>query len=176
MGFTYDCYVTADQLERVSEEERAQILCRAILLDDDQISAFGSLLEPLPDEELTDRGEDAYTADCAARRAAGVAAFTATDTGFTAKTAYDADELVFFSVPYDDGFSATVNGEPAAIEKVDDGLMAVYVPAGENEIEFTYHTPGLKVSACVSAAAIAVYGVYLLVIIRKRKSQPGSKR
>ena len=87
-----------------------------------------------------------------------------------------ADELVFFSVPYDDGFSATVNGEPAAIEKVDDGLMAVYVPAGENEIEFTYHTPGLKVSACVSAAAIAVYGVYLLWIIRKRKSQPGSKR
>ena len=79
----------------------------------------------------------------------------------------------FFSVPYDDGFSATVNGEPAAIEKVDDGLMAVYVPAGENEIEFTYHTPGLKVSACVSAAAIAVYGVYLLGII-KRKSQPGS--
>ena len=83
---------------------------------------------------------------------------------------------MFFSVPYDDGFSATVNGEPAAIEKVDDGLMAVYVPAGENEIEFTYHTPGLKVSACVSAAAFAVYGVYLLVIIRKRKSQPGSKR
>ena len=69
MGFTYDCYVTADQLERVSEEERAQILCRAILLDDDQISAFGSLLEPLPDEELTDRSEDAYAADCAARRA-----------------------------------------------------------------------------------------------------------
>ena len=100
------------------------------MLDDDQISAFGSLLEPLPDEELTNRGEDAYAADCAARRAAGVAAFTATDTGFTAKTAYDADELVFFSVPYDDGFSATVNGEPAAIEKVDDGLMAVYVPAG----------------------------------------------
>ena len=119
MGFTYDCYVTADQLERVSEEERAQILCRAILLDDDQISAFGSLLEPLPDEELTNRSEDAYAADCAARRAAGVAAFTATDTGFTAKTAYDTDELVFFSVPYDDGFSATVNGEPAAIEKVD---------------------------------------------------------
>ena len=54
--------------------------------------------------------------------------------------------------------------------------MAVYVPVGENEIEFTYHTPGLKVSACVSAAAIAVYGVYLLVIMRKRKSQPRSKR
>ena len=146
------------------------------MLDDDQISAFGSLLEPLPDEELTNRSEDAYAADCAARRAAGVAAFTATDTGFTAKTAYDADELHHRAGPYDDGFSATVNGEPAAIEKVDDGLMAVYVPAGENEIEFTYHTPGLKVSACVAQRRLRCMGCISLLIIIRRKSQPGSKR
>ena len=36
-------------------------------------------------------------------------------------------------MPYDDGFTAAVNGEPAAIEKVDNGMMAVYVPAGEND-------------------------------------------
>ena len=168
MGFTFDYYVTAEQLARVSEEERAQILCRALLLDDDQISAFGSLLEPLPDDELTNRSEETYAADCADRKAAGVAEFTATDTGFTAKTAYDTDELVFFSVPYDDGFAAAVNGEPAAIEKVDNGMMAVYVPAGTSEIEFTYHTPGLKPAAVVSAAALAVYGGYLLILRKKR--------
>ena len=170
MGFTYDYYVTADQLERVGEEERAQILCRALLLDEDQISAFGSLLRPLPDAELTRRSEEAYAADCADRRAAAVAEFTATRTGFTAKTDYDTDALVFFSVPYDDGFTAAVNGEPAAIEKVDNGMMAVYVPAGENEIEFTYHTPGLKVSAAVSAAALAVYGVYLGILRKKKRA------
>lgn len=170
MGFTYDYYVTADQLERVGEEERAQILCRALLLDEDQISAFGGLLRPLPDEELTRRSEEAYAADCAARRAAAVAEFTATRTGFTAKTAYATDALVFFSVPYDDGFTAAVNGEPAAIEKVDNGMMAVYVPAGENEIEFTYHTPGLKVSATVSAVAIVVYGVYLGILRKKKRA------
>ena len=170
MGFTYDYYVTADQLERVGEEERAQILCRALLLDEDQISAFGSLLRPLPDAELTRRSEEAYAADCADRRAAAVAEFAATRTGFTAKTAYDTDALVFFSVPYDDGFTAAVNGEPAAIEKVDNGMMAVYVPAGENEIEFTYHTPGLKVSAIVSAVAIVVYGVYLGILRKKKRA------
>lgn len=171
MGFTYDYYVTADQLERVGEEERAQILCRALLLDEDQISAFGSLLRPLPDEELTRRSEEAYAADCAARREATVAEFTATRTGFTAKTAYDTDALVFFSVPYDDGFTAAVNGEPAAIEKVDNGMMAVYVPAGENEVEFTYHTPGLKVSAIVSVAGLAAYGIYLLILRKRAKRQ-----
>ena len=169
MGFTYDYYVTADQLDRVSEAERAQILCRALLLNEDQVSAFDTLLQPLPDEELTNRSEDAYAADCAARRAGAVAEFTATDTGFTAHTNYDTDELVFFSVPYDDGFTATVNGAPAGVEKVDDGLMAVYAPAGENEIEFTYHTPGLKLAAGINAAALVLYGVYLAILRKKSR-------
>ena len=170
MGFAYDYYVTAEQLETVAEDERAQILCRAVLLNDEQISAFGGMLQPLPDDELTRRDADAYAEDCAARRAAAVAEFTATDTGFTAKTAYAEDELVFFSVPYDDGFTATVNGAPAAIEQVDDGMMAVCVPAGESDIEFTYHTPGLKASAIVSVAGIAAYGIYLLILRKKRKA------
>ncbi len=169
MGFTYDYYVTADQLDRVSETERAQILCRALLLNEDQVSAFDTLLQPLPDEELTNRSEDAYAADCAARRAGAVAEFTATDTGFTAHTNYDTDELVFFSVPYDDGFTATVNGAPAGVENVDDGLMAVYAPAGENEIEFTYHTPGLKLAAGINAAALVLYGVYLAILRKKEQ-------
>ena len=49
-------------------------------------------------------------------------------------------------------------------------MMAVYVPAGENEIEFTYHTPGLKVSVAVSAAALAVYGVYLGILRKKKRA------
>lgn len=171
MGFAYDYYVTAEQLETVAEDERAQILCRAVLLNDEQISAFGGMLQPLPDDELTRRDADAYAEDCAARRAAAVAEFTATDTGFTAKTAYAEDELVFFSVPYDDGFTATVNGAPAAIEQVDDGMMAVCVPAGESNIEFTYHTPGLKASAIVSVAGLAAYGIYLLILRKRAKRQ-----
>ena len=38
-----------------------------------------------------------------------------------------------------------------------------------NEIEFTYHTPGLKVSAIVSVAGIAAYGIYLLILRKRAK-------
>ncbi len=169
MGFTYNYYVTADQLETVPEEERAQILMRALLLDEDQIETYAGLLEPLPDEELLDRSAARYTQDCADRRTAAAVSFTATRTGFTAHTNYADQELVFFSVPYDDGFTATVNGVPATIEKVDNGLMAVLVPAGDADIEFTYHTPGLALSARLSLAGLAVYGVYLLLLYKTRK-------
>lgn len=175
IGFTYDYYVTQEQLETVPEEERAQILMRALLLDEDQLETYAGLLDPLPQEELEDRTAETYAEDCAARRAVAVADFTATRTGFTAKTDYQEEELVFFSVPYDEGFTATINGEPATIEKVDNGLMAVFVPAGEATIEFTYHTPGLALSAGISLAGVAVYAVYLLLLYRKRKRKLNAK-
>lgn len=64
-------------------------------------------------------------------------------TGFNAKIDLDKDNLVFFSVPYDDGWSAKVNGQDVEIEKVDYGFMAVLCPAGSNDIQFTYETKGL---------------------------------
>ena len=169
MGFTYDYYITEDQFGSVPEEERARVLMRAVLLDEDQIERLDGLLQPLPTEELADRGDGRYATDCGDRRAAAAADFTATRTGFTAHTAYDQEELVFFSVPYDDGFTATVNGQPAAIEKVDHGLMAVRVPAGAAEIVFTYHTPGLALSAGISLAGLAAYAVYIMLLYRRRK-------
>ena len=169
MGFTYDFYVTKAQLDTVPEKERAQILMRALLLDEEQIETYAGLLDPLPEEELEDRTANRYAEDCADRRAGGVVEFAANRSGFTAHTNYADQELVFFSVPYDDGFTATVNGVPAVIEKVDNGLMAVLVPAGDADIEFTYHTPGLALSARISLVGVAVYGVYLLFLYRTRK-------
>lgn len=168
MGFAQQYYVTADQLDQVGEDSRAQLLLRAVLLDEDQIAAYGDLLQPIPDDRLTNCTQDTYAEDCTACRVEAVENFTATRTGFTAETDYDTDRLVFFSVPYDDGFTAAINGEPAKIEKVDNGLMALRVPAGQTSITCTYHTPGLRTGTIISLAALAVYGAYLVVLKRKK--------
>lgn len=173
MGFAYDHYITAEQFERVPEDARGNILMRAVLLSGEQIERFDGLLTQLPDSELNRRSYDAYVQDCADRRAAGVACFTATRTGFAAETDYESARLVFFSVPYDDGFSATVNGEAARIEKVDNGLMAVYVPAGHAEVEFVYRTPGLDTGLAVSLTGLAAYALYLLWL-RQRGRRPAA--
>lgn len=77
---------------------------------------------------------------------------------------------MFFSVPYDSGWSATVNGEPVVIEKASVGFMAVRVPAGEAEIRFEYMTPGLIPGAFVSAGGLVLLGVYLLVMRRQDRA------
>ena len=172
MGFTYQYYVTQDTFEETGERQRGNLLMKALLLSEEQIARYGGLLTELPDAQARATTYDDYAADCAARRAAAVQSFTATSTGFTATARLERENLVFFSVPYDDGFTATVNGEAARVEKVDNGLMAVRVPAGESEIVFTYHTPGLKASTAVSLGAAGVWAVYLALPWLRRKKQP----
>lgn len=171
MGFTYDYYITPDRFEQVPEEERSQVLMKALLLTEEQAAEWGDSMEPLPEDLLDERDYETYVHDCARRRESGVTGFTATRTGFSALSSQEEATLVFFSVPYDDGFTATVNGESAPILKVDNGLMAVPVPAGESEIVFTYRTPGLGISVRISLGALAVYALYLLWLRRRAKSK-----
>ncbi len=171
MGFTYDYYITPDRYDQIPEEERGQVLMKALLLTEEQVEEWGGSLEPLPDELLEERDYETYVRDCVRRRSSGVTGFTATRTGFTALSSQEEATLVFFSVPYDDGFTATVNGESVPVLKVDNGLMAVPVPAGESEIVFTYRTPGLGLSVRISLSALVVYGAYLLWLRRKNRAK-----
>ena len=168
MGFTYDYYVSMQDLESVKAESRANVLVKAIGLDDEQIRRYEGILQKLPAAEMEKRTYEDYTADCAQRRQSTCSQFTADKNGFTAHITLASENLVFFSVPYDDGFTATVNGQAARIERVDGGLMAVAAPAGENEIVFTYHTPGLAQSAAVAAGCTLAWAVYLFVSHRRK--------
>lgn len=73
------------------------------------------------------------------------------------------DALTFFSVAFSDGWSATVDGEPAEVLRADLGFMAVEVAPGEHEIVLSYMTPFLAEGAALTgvgvAVCIAVFGV-----------------
>ena len=83
-----------------------------------------------------------------------------TNSGFHAEITLDTANLVFFSVPYDDGFTATVNGKETDILRVDEGLMAVLCPAGSSSIEFVYQPDGIRLSKLVTLAALPVFVLY----------------
>ena len=174
MGFTYDSYITEEDFETVSDTHAGNVLMKALLLTDEQVERYGQMMQNLTDDEKNNISYEDYVQDCTARRESAVTSFTATCTGFTAQADLEAENLVLFSVPYDDGFTATVNGVPAEVEKVDNGLMAVAAPAGHSEIVFTYHTAGLRQSVAVSAGAIVVYAVWVAVLHRKKRREESS--
>ncbi len=54
------------------------------------------------------------------------------------------ESLCLITVPYDDGFTAYVDGERTETVRYADALLAVPVPEGEHEILLSYRSPGIR--------------------------------
>ena len=169
MGFTYDYYITEESYETTVKNTRANLLMRALVLSEEDAETYGKYLEKLPDARLDDLWYDTYVSDCADRRASACSSFQMTNSGFHAEITLKKDDLVFFSVPYDDGFTAYVNGEETEVIRVDEGLMAVLAPAGENTIDFVYQADGYSLASKVSLAALAAFVLYAGYFVWKKK-------
>ena len=174
MGFTYDYYVTEATYEASIKTLRSNLLLRALVLEDEDVAKYSSYLTELPDALLDDLHYDSYTQDCADRRAHSCSVFQMNNAGFHAEITLDKANLVFFSVPYDDGFTAYVNGEKTDILRVDEGLMAVLCQPGASSIDFVYQADGLSASRVVTAVAIPVWVVYVAYFVRRKRRSTGT--
>ena len=174
MGFTYDYYVTEATYEASIKTLRSNLLLRALVLEDEDVEKYSSYLTELPDAMLDDLHYDSYTQDCADRRAHSCSVFQMNNAGFHAEITLEKPNLVFFSVPYDDGFTAYVNGEKTDILRVDEGLMAVLCQPGASSIDFVYQAAGLSASRVVTAVAIPVWVVYVAYFVRRKRRSTGT--
>ena len=175
-GFSYDYYMTEEFCDSYSGVDKANLMLKALLLTDEQIEKYGHLFTDI--ENLDDDSEDgqagrtlyfdydSYVYDCARLRETSATSFETDNYGFTATVTRDKESLVFFSIPFDEGWSATVNGKQCQIEKVNKGFMAVLVPEGETEIRFNYQTPGLKTGLFITGVTAIVLLLYMFIFIK----------
>ncbi len=174
-GFSYDYYMDYDFCKSYSESTRPQLMLKAILLTDEQIKKYGYMLENieevdsfgyLKDDRVTlSLTDEAMASDCELLRETSAEHFSFDNGGFTASVWREKENLVFFSVPYDKGWNATVNGKEVEIEKVNAGFMAVKVPAGNSEIRFNYTTPGLSQGVMITVVSSAILLLYIFVML-----------
>lgn len=164
IGFTYDYYVSEEEFKNYSKSIRCDVLLSAMVLSPEQIQRHFDILDNLKDQELAITGSSAVKAAVAERRKNCCSSFIRDRNGFTASIETKGEELVFFSIPYEEGWSASVNGTAVEIENVSNGMMAVRVPAGSSEIRFDYETPGLKLGIMVTAGAFLLLLLYLLIV------------
>ncbi len=177
-GFSYDAYMSFGQCESMSDRERADMMLRAILLDEAQIQKYGYMFDDLSSyySKVGNSSSTSYSElkkEAARRNETAATSFKTDKNSFTATVERDKETLVFFSIPYDEGWSATVNGEAVPVEKVNVGFMAVPVGKGHSEIVFTYKTPGLGVGIAVSAGAVIVLTTYVIVFYMYGKKKQG---
>ena len=163
MGFLQTvCTGTYDQ--RMDSETLGAVLLAAAALDSDMLSRFGERMERLDVYAIPGWQESA-----ARLRENACDRFETSGSGFTAHIDAKEAGLLVFTIPYDKGFSATVDGNRAEIIPCNVAFMAVWVEPGEHEIAFTYRTRSLTLGIAMSLMAAAALTVYVALCRKSRR-------
>lgn len=66
---------------------------------------------------------------------------------------------LYIAIPADKGWTATVNGQTVTPQTVIGGMLALPIQAGKNQIQLTYHVPGLRVGVIISLLSLLSFGL-----------------
>lgn len=176
-GFSYDVYITKAECEQYADIDRAKMMLKAIVLDDEQARKYGYMFQTVDEYYSRDGNalllnDSAMSRDCEARSQTAATYFKTEKNSFEAVVERDKETLVFFSIPYDEGWTAYVNGKQVDVEKVNIGFMAVPVGEGTSTIVFEYETPGLSTGFIISGAALLILIAYMLMFRRLKGPTP----
>ena len=163
IGYAYDRYITEEELKALPLEKRGIAALNSLIIKRDAVAFVSGVLDhSSPDEyistatisSLVERNYESRVQD-----------FKRDAKGFYCKTDYSEDCMTFFSVPFDQGWSATIDKSPTGIIYAG-GMMAIRIPAGQHEITFSYAIPGLRIGMMLTVIA---WIVFILCIILDRK-------
>ena len=175
MGFTYEYYIQNEKMKKIFEEDKYiyhtgdNLLVKDLILNDEQIEKYGHLLKEDTDAHEKPLSDEEFYAECEKRAASAASVFSYDRDGYLAKISLPKENLVFFSIPYDKGFKAYVDGVETKVERIVPGFMAVDVPEGEHLIRLYWRPYGFGLGIGVSIVGIAVMVMIAVIISRRKK-------
>ena len=180
LGVTYDYCIDDETLENYLNENvdenikyqyKKLVMMRALVLDKEKIEQYKNYISPLPESMMDFLNEETYFSDCDVRSRNACTSFEYDSKRYSAEIIVDKPKLVYFSVPCADGWTAKVNGKDSEVIKAHYGLTAVAVEPGENKIEFSYETPGLKEGKTITFISLSVFVLYCFINIALKRQK-----
>ena len=177
IGIVYDTYITETDFSERAQQTKVKLLMDSILIRDEDEDEIRQVLDKTTENDASNIGiteqyllvEDMMNNE--------VDSFSIGKDSFSAHTDLEHGAAVFFSVPYSEGWSATVNGREAKIYYTA-GFMTVLVPEGASDILFTYRTKGLDLGikiSCAGFALLAAYAVAMYFVSKRIRSSSPSE-
>lgn len=178
IGFTYDTYILRSELEPYKWANPAGVMLSTLVINPEDEAEVSKVLTKVTDltefaycEGEAEKVSEVYGKYKAERAKEASTEFSVGENSFTSVITADAEKYAFFSMPYDQFWSATVNGQETNILNIC-GLMAVKVQQGENRIEFHYSYPPLQYGAVLTLVSLLIFLGYLCACgLLQRKKQ-----
>ena len=159
-GFTYGYGLRYGAFHGLQAWEKPRVMWRAAVLPDDAVIGRLPLWSgPVPGEDFDQR-----TAATQALRQEVLRVDEFHQNRIHGSLELTTTKLLFISIPFDAGWRARVNGQPARLLRANIGFMGLILDPGRYDILLTYQPSWWKIGFAGSVAGWAVYG-----ILRRRR-------
>ncbi len=163
MGFL-QTVCTGTHHQRMDAETVGPVMLASVTLEDEQLERFAPQMQVLDVHNIPD-----WTSSVQRLQDNACDTFETRSDGFSAHISAKEAGIVVFTIPYDKGFTAFVDGEKSEIIPCDVAFMGVFVEPGEHDIRFDYHTRGLDLGIFMSLTAAVCLGLYTVMMRRKKR-------
>ena len=177
-GFTYDKMIARSNFKQLKKDNITKdiALMRAVVVEDEQLSAMNELTV-LDTQLIKPRqySEAALANDVQERKKESFKLSFFSNAHLKGSISLSKPKMVFFSIPYDDGWSAIVNGKSTDIQAINIGFSGLMLPKGQHNIELIYATPYAQLGRWISCITILMFIGLLLMqdkIMSKFSNKP----
>ncbi len=166
LGFTYSKYITYNNFKKLSNLEKNIVLYKAFVINEKDLinkDVFSSIQPDDITENLT--GEEfARDIDSLKKNTFNINEYT--QNTFKGTITLEQTKMLFFSIPFDKGWTANIDGVKTNPLLVNTGFVGFIVDKGTHNIELSFTPLYFILSAIISLVAILIY--ILLIIFKHR--------
>ncbi len=171
MGFSYDKAISKSEFSKINKELKHFVMVDAIVLDDDIIENNKDLFEIKKSEDYHNFEYEDMRNSVLIKNGSKAKNFKYEASKYTFDVSLEKNTIYYVAVPYDKGFKATNNGLEVQIMNVNNGLIGLDLPKGENHVELSYMPIGLKTGSAISIISVIGFGMYSIFCRRKNENK-----
>lgn len=79
------------------------------------------------------------------------------------------NSIMFFSIPYDEGWTVEVDGHKVDTFKLDTGFLGINLSSGKHSISLKFYPPGLNLGLGITCISILILGIWYFLKTYKKQ-------
>ncbi len=175
LGFCYDKYISNEDFKNISDFNKDVTSLSALVINEKEAPDYKRITNSCMKFLIKDTVNmaeytfDKYSLNISRLKEDTLKITYRSQNEIKGEIEIKSDKILFFSIPFDDGWKAKVDGNDAKINIVDFGLMGLFLEKGKHKVELYYVAPWFEYGKIASLSGLFIYIILLVFILIKKK-------
>ncbi len=169
-GFTYNKGISEDEFKKLSPTQKDFCLLRACVIGKEDKTNFPSLKQFNTADTTVPLNFDNYLAFVNELKKDNFTISKFSENNIKGSVTVNDSKILFFSIPFDEGWSVKLNGVDAKLYRVNAGLTGLLISKGKNDVELSFEPRLRSKGKLISSVSLVIlFGLLGFTFFMRRK-------